>query len=163
MLPLLKTRYGWSDRWEIESNNKCTDAHMRRGYLAIHDLHSKNCSFLMLFISLLYVNSLYFNGHSLKFPQVLATTVKSHHECLRERKDFYTRFYLSVIVSFFFLLSRIINRNNSQSDIIFHPLLTRSIFYYGLLVARGSQLFWCLLCFILRIRARCGTILLFFT
>ena len=145
LLPLLKTRYGWSDRWEIESNNKCTDAHMRRGYLAIHDLHSKNCSFLMLFISLLYVNSVFFNGHSLKFPRILqvATTVKSHHECLRERKDFYTRFYLSVIVSFFFLpsLSRIINRNNSQSDIIFHPLLTRSVFYFIFLLLEDVSYF----------------------
>ena len=116
---------------------------MRRGYLAIHDLHSKNCSFLMLFIFLLYVNSVYFNGHSLKFPQVLATTVKSHHECLRERKDFYTRFYLSVIVSFFFLpsLSRIINRNNSQSDIIFHPLLTRSVFYFIFLLLEDVSYF----------------------
>lgn len=42
-----------------KANNKCTDAQMQRGYLAIHDLHSKNFQirFLMLFISLLYVNS----------------------------------------------------------------------------------------------------------
>lgn len=86
---------------------------------------SKNVQirFPMLFISLF----IYVNSHVLqtvirtKFPQVLATTVKSHHECLWDERILHEILSLRDCVILLPSIARIINRNNSQSDIIFHP------------------------------------------